>query len=118
MAASFIKSISIGHSTKIKKTIKEKSSERNNYKTVCMHMIVEIAYFSMPSLRISSSSCVQSAASGPPYLRLCPESAGILDEPVETTTEVVVNIPTLASIPVEQSRYVGMPPEALVATLV
>jgi len=81
-------------------------------------MMVEIAYFSMPSLRISSSSCVQSAASGPPYLRFCPESVGILDEPVETTTEGVVSIPTLASIPVKQSRYVGMPPEPLVATLV
>ena len=81
-------------------------------------MMVETAYFSMPSLRISSSSCVQSAASGPPYLRFCPESVGILDEPVETTTEGVVSIPTLASIPVEQSRYVGMPPEPLVATLV
>lgn len=84
-----------------------------------MHMIIEVAYFSRPSLRIWSSRCVQSAASGPPYLRFCPGSAGILDEPVETTTEgVVLNMPTLASIPVEQSRYVGMLPDPLVVALV
>ena len=82
-------------------------------------MIGEKAYLSRPSLRIWSSRCVQSAASGPPYLRFCPGSAGILDEPVETTTDgVVLNIPTLASIPVEQPRYAGMPPDPLVAALV
>jgi hypothetical protein len=41
-----------------------------------------------------------------------------LDEVVETTTEgVVLNITVLLSIPLEQSRYTGMPPDPLVVTL-
>jgi hypothetical protein len=85
--------------------------------TTAIHM--EIVYLSRQSFSTWSSRYDQSAAGGPPYLRFCVESATILDELVETTTEgVVFIIPMLVSMLLEQPRYTGMPPDPLLVALV
>lgn len=79
-----------------------------------------IAYLSRQSFSTSSSRYDQSAAKGPPYFRLGAESAAMLDELVETATDgvVLLIIAIVLSMPLEQSRYTGMPPDPLLVALV